>query len=125
VFGDDVARQGLNAITHPRIALLSQQEIARHGAAGESVVLYEAALIVENRLDEWMAGLIVVSIPDDLQLSRLMTRDGLSEQAARDRIASQLPLADKCAVATHVIDNSGDLDQTRERVEQVWKELVG
>lgn len=124
VFSDEVARKALDAITHPRIAQVSQTEIARHAADGQPVVLYEAALIVENRLYEWMHGLIVVSVPEAVQLSRLMERDGIDEAAARARIDSQLPLSDKRARATHVIDNSGDLALTRARVEEVWKELT-
>ncbi len=125
VFGDPAARKALEAITHPRIAAASQQEIARHAAAGAAVVIYEAALIVENRLHEAMAGLIVVSVPEDDQRSRLTSRDGIDRAAAEMRIRAQLPLADKRAVATWVIDNGGTLDETRAQVRRVWEEIAG
>lgn len=123
VFADPEARQALNRITHPRIAAASQEAIARLAAAGVDPIVYEAALIVENQLYTWMQGLIVVSVPPEVQLARLMARDGLTEDAARARLAAQLPLADKVAVADHVIDNSGSLDDTRARVRAVWDRL--
>jgi dephospho-CoA kinase len=123
VFDDAEARRVLNSITHPRIAQASQTEIARHAAAGEAVVIYDAALLVENKLHLGMAGLIVVSVSETVQLARLRARDGIDEAAARARIAAQLPLADKCAVATWVIDNGGSLDQTRSQVERIWAEI--
>lgn len=123
VFDDAEARRALNAITHPRIAAASQAEIARLAAAGASVVIYDAALLVENKLHLTMAGLIVVTVPEDVQLARLRARDGLDEAAARARIAAQLPLADKRVVATWVIDNAGSFDDTRRQVEGVWKQI--
>ena len=109
VFADPEARQALNAITHPRIAIRSQEEIARWAERGAGVVFYEAALLVENKAYEWLDGLIVVSAPAHLQIERLRARDGLDEEAARARIMAQLPLAEKLTHATWVIDNDGDL----------------
>jgi dephospho-CoA kinase len=125
VFSDDERRQRLNAITHPRIAALAQVETAAHAARGEPAVVYEAALLVENGLHRVLDGLIVVKATAEEQLRRAVLRDGLGEEEARARIASQLPLEEKLAVATHVIDNSGSLAETRAQVEQVWAELGG
>jgi dephospho-CoA kinase len=125
VFADPEARAALNAITHPRIAELSQREIARHAEAGAPVVIYEAALIVENRLHLGLDGLIVVSVPPEIQLARLRARDGLGQDAARARLAAQLPLADKVAVADQVIDNAGTVEETRAQVARVWEAIRG
>lgn len=125
VFADPEARAALNAITHPRIAELSQREIARHAGAGAPVVIYEAALIVENGLQRGLDGLIVVSVPVEVQLERLIARDGLGEDEARARLAAQLPLADKVAVADHVIDNAGTVEETRAQVARVWEAIRG
>jgi dephospho-CoA kinase len=124
VFRDPEARRKLNAITHPRIAAASQREIARAAADGHRHVVYEAALIVENGLQSWMHALIVVSVPESVQRARLMARDQIDEQAARARIAAQLPLADKVAVADYVVDNSGTLDATRARVAEIWRTIT-
>ena len=123
VFADADARRALERITHPRIAAATQQEIARLRAAGVDPVIYDAALIVENRLYTWMQGLIVVSVPPAVQVARLMIRDDIDEAAAGARIAAQLPLADKVAVATHVIDNSGAPGETEAQVRALWARL--
>ena len=72
VFADPGKRARLNAITHPRIAAQGQAEIARHVTAGVPLVIYEAPLIVENGLHLGLGGLIVVSLPEDVQLERVM-----------------------------------------------------
>lgn len=125
VFGDEEARRKLNRFTHARIAALSQAEIARHAAAGAPVVIYEAALLVENRIHEGLDGLIVVSAPPEAQLRRLVLRDGLEEEAARQRLAAQLPLEARLAVATWVIDNSGAPKDTARQVRELWARLQG
>jgi dephospho-CoA kinase len=123
VFADATARADLNRITHPRIAQAGQAEIARLTDAGAPVVFYEAALLVENRAHEWLDGLIVVSSPRDTQLPRLMKRDGIDLAAAEARLAAQLPLAEKLAVATWVVDNSGDLVQLQGEVDRLWQRV--
>jgi dephospho-CoA kinase len=123
VFVDQDARRALERITHPRIAAATQQEIARLSAAGVDPILYDAALIVENRLYTWMQGLIVVSVPPEAQVARLMIRDDIDEAAAQARIAAQLPLADKVAVATHVIDNGATRAETEAQVRALWERL--
>jgi dephospho-CoA kinase len=123
VFADTDARRALERITHPRIAAATQQEIARLAAAGVDPIVYDAALIVENRLYTWMQGLIVVSVPHDVQVARLMIRDDIDAAAAEARIAAQLPLADKVAVATEVIDNSGLHTETEAQVRALWARL--
>lgn len=124
VFSDEDARRDLERITHPRIAAASQRRIAELGAAGAEVAIYEAALIVENNLHRDLAALIVVAVDEETQIARLMARDGIDEAAARARVAAQLPLADKVAVADHVIDNSGDLAATERQVAEIWYALT-
>lgn len=123
VFADADARRALERITHPRIAAATQQEMARLSAGGVDPIIYDAALIVENRLYTWMQGLIVVSVPHDVQVARLMIRDDIDEAAAEARIAAQLPLAEKVAVATEVIDNSGLHSETEAQVRALWARL--
>jgi len=123
VFADPAKRKRLEAITHPRIAQLAQQATAEHVARGARVVIYEAALLVENGMYRFLDGLIVVAAAEEEQLRRAVLRDGQGEAAARARIAAQLPLAKKVEVATHVIDNSGTVEETRAQVERLWREL--
>jgi dephospho-CoA kinase len=123
VFADGQARRDLNAITHPRIAAASQEAMARLRDAGAPVAIYEAALLVENQIHLGLDGLIVVAVAPPVQLARLMARDGIAEAEARARIAAQLPLADKLAVADWVVDNGGSVDDTRRQVAELWTRL--
>lgn len=124
VFADEGKRRRLNAIVHPRVAAAAQAEIAAHAAAGAQVVFYEVPLLVENGLQRFLDGVVVVAVPEELQLARAMARDGQGEAAARARIAAQLPLSEKLKVATHVIDNGGTREETRAQVERLWSELT-
>lgn len=123
VFGDAEARRKLNQITHPRIGLRMMELASAAGQRGFGWVVYDAALIVENGLQEAFAGLIVVACSPETQRARLIARDGLDERQADDRIASQMPIAEKVAVADWVVDNNGDLAETRRRVERLFTKL--
>ena len=123
VFADPTARAALNAITHPRIAEASRAAMAELRAAGMDVAIYEAALLVENKIHHGLDGLIVVSVPEPVQIERVSQRDSVDFSAARARLAAQLPLADKVAVADWVIDNSGSRERTRDQVERVWRQV--
>lgn len=124
VFSDAKARADLEAITHPRIAAVAAQETARAIAEHVPVVVYEAALIVENRLYEGLDALIVVACAEQTQVRRVVERDGLSEDEARRRLSAQLPLAEKVKVADYVVDNDGTLDETRSQVDAIWRKLT-
>lgn len=122
-FADEDARRDLGKITHPRIATASAQAIAEWTDAGANVVFYEAALLVENRAHSGLAGVVVVAAPPEVQEQRVMTRDNLTLDEARARIAAQLPLAEKVKVATWVIDNNSDLDNLVREVDRVVAEI--
>jgi dephospho-CoA kinase len=124
-FADPAARADLNRITHPRIAAASAAAIAAWSDAGASVVFYEAALLVENRTHLGMAALLVVAASEEVQLQRLMTRDAIDAEAARQRIASQAPLADKLAAATWIIQNDHDQAHLAKEVDRVVSEIEG
>ena len=123
VFADPAARARLGAITHPRIGQRMMQRAVEAHEAGAAWVIYDAALIVENGLHQGLDALIVVALPPDVQLGRLMARDGTGEAEARARVAAQMPLEAKLAVADFVIDNGGTLEETRGQVERLYREL--
>lgn len=123
VFGDVRARRQLEAITHPAIAREAERQTEELRAAGHLQVFYEAALLVESGRHTSMDRLIVVVAQDALRLGRMAQRDGLSEEEARQRINAQLPQEEKAALADYLIDNSGALEQTRKRVQEVWREI--
>jgi dephospho-CoA kinase len=123
VFADATERAALNAIVHPRIAEEVAARMAALAQAGERVAVYEAALIVENGLQQGLDGLIVVTAAPEAQVARMRQRDGMTEAEARARIASQLPAAEKARHATVVIDNSGSEADLAARVARLIARL--
>jgi dephospho-CoA kinase len=118
VFSDDAARAKLNAITHPRITMLTLERSSELSAKGEPLACYEAALLVENGMADAFRPLVVVSAPLEAQVARAMSRDGASEIAVRKRLAAQMPLATKIRAADIVIENSGSLETLLDRADQ-------
>ncbi|WP_437563817.1 dephospho-CoA kinase [Sorangium sp. So ce542] len=119
VFDDPDKRRRLNAIVHPRIGALLLERAAELEARGEPLACYEAALLVENGVADAFRPLVVVVVPEAVQIARAMARDGATEEQVRARLAAQLPLASKVAVADHVIDNAGDRAATERQADEV------
>jgi dephospho-CoA kinase len=124
IFGDEEAREKLNAIMHPMIAAAGAKHMAALQEGDAPYFLYEAALLVETRSYEAFSALIVVSSEESIQRLRLIARDGFTVSEANARISSQLPLARKIDVADYVVINNGDLEATRRQVAEVHQKLV-
>lgn len=124
VFGDEDARETLNAILHPRIGAAGAKHIQSYQDHPAPYIVYEGALLVETGAHKAFSALIVVSAEESVQRLRLIARDGFSVSEANARIESQLPLARKVAVADFVVTNNGDLEGTRKQVAQVHRELI-
>ena len=125
VFPDPVKRKRLEAITHPAIRARFEKIMADLERAGwDGILIWDAALLVESGGNKKMDRLVVVTTDAATQLRRLMARDGVSEEAARGRTASQMPLAVKARYADYVIDNSGAPAQTEARVREVYRALL-
>lgn len=124
VFADADARRKLESILHPRIAAASMDRFRELAREGHPYAIYEAALLVESGSYRWMQAVVVVSASERTQIERIRRRDGLDCEAARQRIAAQLPLKEKVAVADYVISNEGDLEATRARTLEVHRALL-
>lgn len=120
VFADEEARQRLNAIVHPRVLELSRQQIEEAKEAGAQLIAYDVPLLYETARQGEFEGVLVVWVDPLTQLLRLRQRSRLSEDEARKRIASQMPLSQKRDLSTWVIDNSGSLEATRASLEALW-----
>lgn len=127
VFSDPGARARLNAIVHPRVRDRMREEVERiRRERPEAVVVLDVPLLFDVPLPELEAlPAIVVYASPQTQLRRLVERDGLSEEQARRRIASQRPLREKLARARWVVDNDGELGDTARQVWALWQELSG
>lgn len=123
VFNDDGQRRQLNALAHPAIADAFQKQVDALAAQGVEMVIYDVPLLYENHLEKKMDGVIVVWVPRDVQIARLMERNSMTEEEASARIKSQMSLDQKAKKADWVIDNSNRLARTRRVVHELWREL--
>lgn len=125
VFEDDTARRRLEAILHPRIAKLLDVRLAE---VKDSWCVVAVPLLVEAGWADRVDRILVVDIPPEMQLARLMARDGANEAAARQMMSAQAPREDRLAAAHDVLDNSGDLDDLARLVDRLYlsyEALVG
>jgi dephospho-CoA kinase len=113
----------LEAIMHPLIAAESTRRFAAittrpspGGFVGSHFAVYEAALLVEAGRTRDFAGVILVESDPDLQLARLIARDGMEPEIAHRFLSAQAPVEVKRAAATHHVTNNGTLDELRAKV---------
>lgn len=123
VFADADARKVLEEITHPAIAERAARLIERERQRGTPVVFYEVPLLIEAGLATTVDEIWVVSVSRDVQLERLLKRDGISKEEALRKMAAQMPLSEKAAYADVIIDNSGLQEETAHRVRREWERL--
>jgi len=125
VFGDEQKRRRLNAILHPRI-IERQGQILQQWESEEpnGIGIVDAALMIESGGYKRFDKLIVVHCRPEVQLERLMLRDGLSCDEAQKRIDSQMPQEEKQRYADYLIDTSDGFELTRQRTKAVYDQLV-
>lgn len=124
VFGDPAKRARLEAIIHPHV-FAEEERLCREITAEDphAVVLFDAALLIETGAHKHKDCVIVVTADEASQRKRLMARNGLSEEEARQRIRAQMPLADKVTLADYVIDGTLPLDTLRTEARRIYDEL--
>lgn len=127
VFANAAARHDLEQIIHPAIAALSQQrlqEAAELQRADGGLVVYEAPLLFEVGARQRVDRVLAVTVDEEVQLRRLQQRDNCSVEAARQRVAAQMPQSEKARLADYVINNSAGVDELRREVEQLYHQLI-
>jgi dephospho-CoA kinase len=124
VFTDADARRRLNAIVHPLVREWMAARTAEAAERGAEIVVQDVPLLFENGLERLFSQTVVVYVPVEMQLRRLVDSRGLSEPLARAVIAAQMPIEEKRLLAHHVIDNSGTPEKTREQVERLWETIL-
>jgi dephospho-CoA kinase len=116
VFADAEARARLNAIVHPAVRQMMFDQFETWQATGESLAVTIIPLLYESGLDGLFDEVWVASCPEGMQRQRVQTRDGFDADQATARIAAQMPLVEKVAMADHVIDTSGTLAEVESQV---------
>jgi dephospho-CoA kinase len=124
IFADEAKRQKLNSILHPFI-IARQDEVMRQwdGETPEAIAVIDAALMIESGGYKRFDKLIVVHCQPEIQLQRLMKRNNLSREEAALRIKSQMPQEEKMKYADYLVDTSGEFENTRRQVEELWRKL--
>lgn len=122
IFNDIEKRQQLNGIIHPAVRKEMLRQKEEWITKGASTVIMDIPLLFESRLQPFVDRILVISVTKDLQKSRLMARNGLSEVEAESRISSQLPMEVKERGADAIIDNNGTLEATKQQLEAVLDE---
>lgn len=122
VFNDPESLRTLEGITHPAIrALAAEYEAA---AAADAIVVHDNALLVEMGHHQGLDFVVVVDVPQETQIARLMDDRGMTEAEARARIGNQTSRQSRTGVADFIIDNTGSLDDLALVVGGLWERLV-
>lgn len=125
VFNDAALRKQLECIVHPHVKAQMETEVMQlRQTTPDAVVIQDVPLLLESDMTRGLAEIIVVYVPETIQLQRLMQRDGILRDAARARITAQMPMAEKKRRATIVIDNGGSLAFTRKQTRKVYRDLA-
>jgi dephospho-CoA kinase len=122
VFGDEQARRRLEAIIHPRVRARGAQVEAQAGP--DAVVVHDIPLLAETGQADRFDAVIVVDVPVETQVDRMVRLRGMSRADAEARVAAQADRAQRRAVATYVIENTGTLEDLRNRVTEVFEEVL-
>jgi dephospho-CoA kinase len=122
VFSDEGARRRLEAIVHPLVfeRIVALEENAAEGA----VVVHDIPLLAESGRAGTFDAVIVVDVPPEQQVERGVAR-GMAEADVRGRMASQASREERLAVATHIVENTGTVEELRARVTELYDELRG
>jgi len=125
VFENDQDRKFINRIIHPLVLEEKRKIVADLKKGGRyKIFISEAALTIESGFTGFYDKVVVVYCPSEVQLRRLMSRDGVSLSQAHRRIKSQMPAEDKKKYADYIIDSTGPVSSTVEQTEKVYRYLI-
>jgi dephospho-CoA kinase len=121
VFRDPSQRQWLEQLTHP---LIAEEIFAQLQAATSAFVILSSPLLLETAQKDLCDCVVVVDVPESVQLERTMTRDENDEAQVQRIIAVQMPRQQRLALADHVLDNSGSQQELQAAVEALHRDLL-
>lgn len=122
IFHEPAKRKQLNDLMHPAIRAEMLRQRDELFERGEKTMIMDIPLLFESRLQHFVDKILVVSVTEEMQLQRLMQRNSLSEEEAKARIQSQLPISEKEKGADAVIYNNGSIEQSKVQLERILVE---
>jgi len=122
VFADPGERRWLEKLTHP---LIGEEILAQLAAAESPYTIVSSPLLLETSQKSLVDCIVVVDVPEEIQLARTMLRDDNDADQVRRIMAAQMPRGERLALADFVIDNSGSLDALDAQVEDLHREFLG
>ncbi len=124
VFADEMSRKKLNSIVHPRVEELFLQKSEKLLEDNpERIQVWEIPLLFEAKMEHLVNTIVVVASSEELQIKRLMERDGISREEALQRIQAQFPLEEKIKRADHVLVNDEAEASLQAQVDLLWEKL--
>ena len=123
VFGDRSKLEQLNQLLHPEVIRMIGENLRAFKRAGVVRVVVDASLMIESGFHRDFRRLVLVTCTLEQQVERLMARNGLTKEQALQRIGLQMPLEEKRAFATDIVDNSGTQERTRVQVDALFDDL--
>lgn len=121
IFNNDHERLWLNNLLHPIIHQITQKQIAKQTAP---YVIWVVPLLIENNLHQLADRVLMVDVPETLQMERLIYRDKISESLAKRMIRTQVPLAERLSYADDIIVNNGNLASLSEQVNKLHQQYL-
>lgn len=125
VFNSAEKKHELNCIVHPEVFMEMDRLIKNASANPNAVIILDVPLLIESGMNKDLDDVILVYVPESLQIKRLMARDGISRESALARICSQMPIEEKRRYADIIIDNSGNLGDTMKLADEAYLKLSG
>jgi dephospho-CoA kinase len=122
VFADPAARRDLERIVHP--AVRARAEELERAAGSAAVVVHVIPLLVETGQQGGFDLVVTIDVDHETQIQRMMARNGFSRAEAESRIAAQAAREDRRAAADVVLDNSGNVAQLKDQIDELWAVLT-
>ena len=124
VFSDPAAKRALEGVIHPLVQRIAMDKIEESGKNGARVAVLNVPLLFETGMDVLCDETWTLTAPEDVQLARVMERDGLTREQAISRIESQMAMEDRNARATRVINSDRPIEKTRLELNQLYQQLI-
>ena len=124
VFSDPAAKRALEGVIHPLVQRIAMDQIEESGKNGARVAVLNVPLLFETGMDVLCDETWTLTAPADVQLARVMERDGLTREQAISRIESQMAMEDRNARATRVINSDRPIEKTRSELNQLYQQLI-